>query len=153
MKLKLENLRRRIGVVALVVPICSGIGIAGEGKTTEAPSHRFDGTWKTIVSCPNARDALGYSFEFISRVKDDHLHGEKGAKGEAGWLQIDGQILSDGAANLYASGLVGAAPYAVGARPAGSEYGYHIDAHFSGRSGEGRRVEGRSCTVSFSKQD
>jgi hypothetical protein len=149
MKIGVAGILGRSGALALLV---FGNGIAAEAQTKQGPHHHFDGTWHTIVSCSNARDALGYSFEFVSIVKDDQLHGEKGVKGEAGWLQIDGQIQADGAANLYASGLVGAAPYAVGGRPAGSLYGYHIDTHFSGSSGEGRRVEGRPCTVSFTKQ-
>ena len=85
----------------------------------EPPAHPFDGNWNTVLSCANARGALGYSFEFVSVVKDDVLHGEKGSKGEPGWLTLDGKLAADGAATLYASGLVGAAPYAVGTdRPA-----------------------------------
>ena len=131
------------------------IGILSLGGTASAdePHHRFDGIWTTILSCSNARGALGYSFEFPSTVKDDLLHAEKGTKGEPGWLQIDGHILADGAANLYANGLVGAAPYAVGDRPAGSVYGYHIDAQFSVNAGSGHRVEGRPCTVTFTRKN
>ncbi len=149
MRVLIAGVLKRAGTAALLV---LGIGGLAHGQTKQGPHHHFDGTWNTTVSCTNARDALGYSFEFVSIVKDDQLHGEKGTKGEAGWLQIDGQIQADGAANLYASGLVGAAPYAVGGRPAGSLYGYHIDTHFSGTSGEGHRVEGRPCTVRFTRQ-
>lgn len=119
----------------------------------EPPHHRFDGTWTTTLSCPNARGALGYSFEFPSVVKDDVLHGEKGTRGQPGWLQIDGTIAADGTASLYANGLVGAAPYAVGDRPAGTEYGYHVDTQFADAKGSGHRVEGRPCTVTFAKKD
>jgi len=79
------------------------------------------------------------------------LHGEKGDQGKAGWLQIDGKIASDGSADLYADGLVGAKEFAVGRRPAGTRYGYHIDAKFSGDSGTGKRVEGRPCSVTFTR--
>jgi hypothetical protein len=115
-------------------------------------ANRFDGAWDTILSCPNAGGALGYSFEFPSFIKEGVLHGEKGVKGEAGWLQIDGPISRDGTGRLYASGLVGAAEMAVGHRPPGTQYGYHIDVAFTDRAGTGRRVEGRPCTVSFAKQ-
>jgi len=118
----------------------------------DPPQHQFDGIWNTILSCPNARGALGYSFEFLSLVKDDVLHGEKGSQGQPGWLQIDGTIRADGTADLYTSGLVGAAAYAVGERPAGSAYAYHIDAQFAGGKGSGHRVGGRQCTVSFAKK-
>jgi hypothetical protein len=115
-------------------------------------SKRFDGEWDTILSCSNAAGALGYSFEFPSRIKDGVLHGEKGAKGEPGWLQLDGPIGSDGRASLYANGLVGASEAAVGHRPAGTQYGYHVDAEFTDAAGQGHRVEGRPCTVSFTRK-
>jgi hypothetical protein len=85
-------------------------------------------------------------------VKNGVLHGEKGKQGEPGWLKLDGTIAADGAADLYASGLVGAAPYAVGQRPAGTAYGYHVDARFSDSTGSGHRVEGRPCTLSFKRK-
>lgn len=124
--------------------------LCGASRADDA-DRRFDGVWDTILSCTNSNGALGYSFEFPSTVKDGVLHGEKGTKGEPGWLQIDGKILHDGAANLYANGLVGAAPFAVGQRPAGTEYGYHLDTKFSDTSGKGTRVEGRPCSVTFTK--
>jgi hypothetical protein len=112
---------------------------------------RFDGKWDTTVSCTNAAGALGYSFQFVSTVKSGALHGEKGKEGKPGWLRIDGNIQPDGTAKLYAKGLVGAQEYAVGHRPAGSEYGYHIEGKFSEKEGTGKRVEGRPCDVTFVK--
>ncbi len=117
-----------------------------------AATHDFDGTWTTVLSCENAHGALGYSFEFPSSVSAGVLHGEKGTRGQPGWLTLDGTIAADGEATLYASGLVGAAPYAVGDRPAGTAYGYHVAAHFAATAGTGHRVEGRSCTVSFTRR-
>lgn len=115
-------------------------------------AHRFDGEWDTVLSCPNSNGALGYSFKFVSMIKDGILHGEKGAKGEAGWLQVDGPISADGTSDLYVQGLVGAAPYAVGQRPAGTAYGYHLAVGFTDESGKGHRVEGRPCDVVFNKK-
>jgi hypothetical protein len=112
----------------------------------------FDGTWNTKLSCSNSNGALGYSFDFNSIVTNNVLHGEKGIKNQPGWLQLDGSIAVDGAANIYAKGQVGAAPFAVGQHPAGTEYGYNIEAKFSAASGSGHRVEGRPCTVEFKKQ-
>lgn len=86
-------------------------------------------------------------------MKNATLHGEKGEKGKPGWLQLDGRIQSDGSASIYADGLVGAADYAVGRRPAGTRYGYHIDAKFSQTTGTGKRVEGRACSVTFSRSE
>jgi len=136
-------------VVALgILPI---VICAASSARAEEAKGRFDGTWDAILSCPNSNGALGYSFEFPAVVKHDVLHAQKGNKGEPGWLQIDGSIEADGSANLYASGLVGAAPFAVGQRPAGTQYGYHIDAKFTDTKGDGHRVEGRPCTVTFQK--
>jgi hypothetical protein len=36
-------------------------------------ADRFDGKWLTTVSCEAARDALGYSFRFVSEIKDGNL--------------------------------------------------------------------------------
>jgi hypothetical protein len=138
--------------------ICSGtmlfalMLVAQGGESSGDAATRFDGEWDTILSCPNSNGALGYSFEFASIVQQGRLHGEKGAKGEPGWLALDGTIATDGHASLYANGLVGAAEAAVGHRPAGTAYGYHVQADFEQGSGKGHRVEGRPCTVSFTRQ-
>ena len=116
-----------------------------------AANDHFDGTWDTVLSCENAAGALGYSFKFPSMVRNGALHGERGTKSKPGWLQLDGKILADGSAKIYADGLVGAAEAAVGHRPPGTQYGYHIEAKFSDDSGTGKRVEGRPCTVEFTK--
>jgi len=115
-------------------------------------SVRFDGTWNTVLTCDDAAGALGYTFRFASVVKDGVLHGEKGTKGQRGWLQLDGKILSDGSAKIYADGLVGASENAVGKLSAGSPYSYDINATFSGESGAGKRVEGRACRVTFARR-
>lgn len=131
--------------------VAAVLGVASGTRAAE-PNRHFDGAWDTILSCVNANGALGYSFEFLSTVKDGVLHGEKGEQAKAGWLSLDGNILEDGSANLYVQGLVGAAPYAVGQRPAGSAYGYHLDSQFSDASGKGTRVEGRPCSATFTKR-
>jgi len=112
----------------------------------------FDGRWDTILSCENAAGALGYSFKFVSTVKDGVLHGDKGNKGKPGWLQIDGKVDPGGTAKLYADGLVGASETAVGRQPKRTPYGYHIDAKFTGDSGNGKRVEGRPCSIMFDRK-
>lgn len=129
---------------AVALPVRPGAAALG--------SVRFDGTWNTVLSCDDAVGALGYTFRFASVVKDGVLHGEKGTKGKPGWLQLDGKILSDGSAKIYADGLVGSSENAVGQRSAGSPYSYNIDATFSEESGAGKRVEGRACRVTFAKR-
>jgi hypothetical protein len=151
----LARIERGAGRAAflLVLGVFSSWSAQGDEKTrTATPTTRFDGLWQTTLSCTNANGALGYSFRFPSTVKNGMLHGEKGAAHEAGWLQIDGSLRPDGSADLYVEGLVGAAPFAVGQRPAGTPYGYHVDAHFSEDHAEGHRVEGRPCTVVWSRE-
>src|ERR1700683_4662785 len=109
--------------------------------------NSFDGVWDTVLSCSNSNGALGYSFELDSVVKNNTLHGEKGAKDQPGWLQLDGNISPDGSANLYVKGRVGAAAFAVGQRPAGTEYGDYIDAKLTTTYGTGNRVECGPSTV------
>src|SRR5580693_1096789 len=137
----------RFALLALAIVLASGANVSAA-----EPDRSFDGAWDTVLSCENTAGAQGYSFKFPSVVKDGVLHGQKGTKGKPGWLQLDGKILADGSANIYADGLVGAADAAVGHRPAGTQYGYHIEAKFSQDSGSGKRVEGRACTVTFEKK-
>ena len=113
----------------------------------------FDGKWQTTLSCADSHGALGYSFRFESVISDGTLHGDKGDKGQPGWLSLDGPVQPDGDATLYVDGIVGAAPFAVGQRPSGTSYGYHVNAHFEATQGSGTRVEGRPCTVTFMKEN
>jgi hypothetical protein len=116
-------------------------------------AQRFDGKWLTTVSCPAARDALGYSFQFLSTVRDGVFHGLHGTEGAPGSLQIDGTIPPDGNASLYAKGRTGSKEYVPGRdTPRGTEYGYNIEAHFDGSTGTGTRLEGRPCSLKFAKQ-
>jgi hypothetical protein len=113
----------------------------------------FDGKWRTTVSCEAARDALGYSFRFISEVKNGKLRGLYGTEGKPSSLLIEGTVNPDGAARLYARGRTGSKEYVPGRdTPRGTEYGYSIDAHFQGATGTGTRVEGRPCSLQFEKQ-
>ena len=139
------------GVTFLLVASLLACTMAAERAHGATLTSRFDGLWQTILSCPDSHGALGYSFKFTSRIKGGFLHGEKGTQGEPGWLQIDGQIDEQGKASLYADGLIGAADFAVGQRPAGTRYNYHIDASFTATSAEGHRVEGRKCSVAWTR--
>lgn len=135
---------------AVVLALCvAAFGARADEKAGKTP---FDGVWQTTLSCENSHGALGYSFRFASTVKNGTLHGEKGTAHEAGWLSIDGTLTFDGAADLYVDGLVGASAAAVGQRPAGTQYGYHVAARFTPDRGEGHRVEGRPCTVIFTRE-
>jgi hypothetical protein len=118
-----------------------------------ADAQGFDGSWLTTVSCENARDALGYSYQFVSTVRNGSLHGLYGTEGQPSSLKIDGTIGPDGTGRLYASGRIGSKEYVPGREtPRGTPYTYHIEAHFTGAAGTGRRIEGRPCSFEFTKQ-
>jgi hypothetical protein len=138
--------RAKIAASAVVVLVLSGILCANDAQ-------KFDGKWLTTVSCANYRDALGFSYQFVSVVKDGVFRGVHGTEGEPGSLVIDGKIPEDGKASLYAKGRTGSKEYVPGRdTPKGTEFGYNIDAQFDGTSGSGTRVEGRPCTLKFAKQ-
>lgn len=112
-------------------------------------ANPFDGAWIATVSCPNTEGAMGYVFDVPITITGGAAHGQRLKPGEPGWLKLDGRVDDDGQAELDARGLVGAAPFAVGHQPRGTEYGYHVEARFEGDSGSGRRIEGRPCALSF----
>jgi hypothetical protein len=145
-KLFLSATRLVAAFALLIAPllILPGVSLAGE---------TFDGKWLTTVSCENARDALGYSFRFVSEVQDGKLRGLHGTEGEPSSLLIEGKIEADGSAKLYATGRTGSKEYVPGRdTPRGTEYSYSIEAHFKGTQGTGTRVEGRACSFTFEKQ-
>ncbi len=112
--------------------------------------RELDGEWTTTVSCAAARDALGYSFQFVSVVKNGVLHGERGKEGEPSSLRIDGKISAEGEGSLYVNGRTGSKEYVPGRdTPRGTEYGYNVVAHFDSHEGAGNRVEGRPCSLKF----
>jgi hypothetical protein len=113
----------------------------------------FDGKWLTTVSCQGARDALGYSFRFVSEVKNGNFRGLHGTEGKPSSLLIEGTVSADGSAKLYATGRTGSKEYVPGRdTPRGTEYNYSIEAHFNGTTGTGSRVEGRPCSLQFEKK-
>lgn len=148
----MKSTTRRAALIVAFGTLGSLSAHAEETRAATLDASRFDGLWQTTLSCTNANGALGYSFRFPSIVKKGVLHGEKGTAREPGWLQIDGSLARDGTADLYVEGLVGAAPFAVGQRPAGTPYGYHVEARFSAESAEGHRVEGRPCTIAWTRE-
>jgi hypothetical protein len=139
-----------MNVKGLLVGLCL---MLQPSTASASDTQRFDGMWQTTVSCSASRDALGYSFRFVSTVKDGVFRGVHGTAGEPGSLQIDGKIGADGVAKLYATGRTGSKEYVPGRdTPRGTEYGYNIDAKFEGATGTGTRIEGRPCTLQFEKQ-
>ena len=121
--------------------------------TVSLPEEPFDGKWLTTVSCQAARGGLGYSYRFVSEVKNGKFRGLYGAEGKPSSLLIEGTVSADGAGKLYATGRTGSKEYVPGRdTPRGTQYSYSIEAHFKGASGTGARLEGRPCSLQFEKQ-
>ncbi len=114
-------------------------------------SKNFDGTWVTTWTCTNFSKFPGYTFQFPGQVKDGSYHAQKGKPGEPASLDIDGKIESDGTAAFFGKGYVGSIVVALGA-PRGSQYAFHALGHFTHSAGDGRRIEGRPCTLSFTRE-
>jgi hypothetical protein len=120
--------------------------LAGQGG-------RFDGKWQTTLSCDRFKDALGFSWEFVSIVKAGNLRGQYGVEGKPASLVIEGKIGDDGTAMLHTTVHTGKKEYTPGQdTPPGTEVTYHVKATFKDTSGKGTRVEGRPCTYDFVKQ-
>jgi hypothetical protein len=114
-------------------------------------SKNFDGTWVTTWTCTNFSKFPGYTFQFPGQVKDGGYHAQKGKPGEPASLDIDGKIEADGTAAFFGKGYVGSIVVALGA-PRGSQYAFHALGHFTHSAGDGRRIEGRPCTLSFTRE-
>ena len=129
--------------------VLPGAGIAGE---------RFDGKWDTTLTCPDKGKTSGYTWKFVSTIKDGVLHGERGAAGQPGSFTLDGKVGDDGTAKLSGDGIVMSKEYARGVFTGkGSEYTYNVKATFKETTGSGVRDEGlgivgRPCTFEFVKQ-
>ena len=131
-------------VVTLLLPL---------GVSSAADTQSFDGSWLTTVSCDAARDALGYSYQFVSIVRNGVLHGLHGTEGQPSSLKIDGTIAPDGTSKLYAVGHTGSREYDPGA---GYAKRHRVQLQHRGsflRRGRLRETcQGRPCTLAFTKQ-
>jgi TolB-like protein len=122
------------------------------GAADRSDVGRFDGTWDVILACSTQEGVLGYTYQFISSVKDGVFHGQYGTDGIAPCLTLDGKINSDGGAVIRANGLTGNQKYTPHDYKKGTPYSYHIDARFSDSRGTGKKIEGRACNLTFLKQ-
>jgi TIR domain len=120
-------------------------------RTDAAASKNFDGAWQTEWTCPNLGQYPGYTFQFTGQVKDGAYHGVKGVKGEPSSMVLDGKIEPDGQAGFSGEIIVGSSLVGLGAAR-GTPSDFHALAHFDQRSGNGKRIEGRPCSLTFMKQ-
>jgi curli biogenesis system outer membrane secretion channel CsgG len=123
------------------------------GAAANSDVERFDGTWDVILYCSPQEGALGYTYRFTSSVKEGVFHGQYGTDGIVPCLTLDGKINPDGSAVIRANGLTGNPKYSVNNyKKSNMPYSYHIDASFTGSRGTGKRIETRSCNLTFLKR-
>jgi hypothetical protein len=119
---------------------------------TAAPSKDFDGTWQTTWFCPFPADPnRSYQYDFKGLVKNGAYHGVKGVAGQPGSMVLDGKIEPDGAAAFRGVIIVNSSFVALGAAK-GSESDFFALAQFERAGGKGKRLAGRTCTLTFMKQ-
>jgi TolB-like protein len=114
-----------------------------------APAGTFDGVWEVFIDCASVGPAQAYQVRLPAQVQDGVLHGLYGTEGIPPFFTLDGKILANGSAVLTVSGLAGDPKYNLNRAMKGSRIYYHIAASFAGAKGSGRRMEMRSCEVSF----
>jgi hypothetical protein len=142
-------MRTMTALVVCALLLAPAASIAGE---------RFDGAWKTTLTCPAKGDTDGYTWVFASAIKDGNLRGEHGTAGQPGYLLIEGKVAEDGNVKISANGIVASRQYARGIFAAkGESYSYNVKAHFTEAAGSGVRdqglgIVGRPCTFDFVKQ-
>ncbi len=133
--------------------VAAAICMALAGPASAQGASAFDGTWGVILTCTAARDgAAGYTFRFLASVQGGVLHGERGVRGQASSLSLDGRIQPDGAALLVVQGLTGNTEYTVGRVAPTTPYSYRMQSRFDTARGTGARTELRPCDAVFTKQ-
>jgi hypothetical protein len=115
-------------------------------------SYPFDGVWVINLACPRSTDgAEAFSWQFPGTAKGGVFHGERGISHRPGWIQLDGQIKSDGSAAMIAEGITGNSAYNLKNAPTGIPYHYPVTATFNGARGSGTWTTKRICTFRFEK--
>src|SRR5271157_4579471 len=135
--------------VVFILVLLPAVSFAGE---------RFDGKWRTTMTCPPKGNTEGYTWKLSGEVTAGNFHAERGTADQPGYLVITGPIKVDGSAKHSANGIVVSRKYARGVfTHGGEEYSYNIKAQFKETEGTGTRDEGmgivgRPCTFEFVKQ-
>ncbi len=141
-------MKKRVGLPAISLLLASA--------PAWAQASRFDGAWAVDMVCPahrsNDDDAKGYHHAFPAQVVNGELRGQHRTDGEPGYHLLMGKIRADGSATLRLDGIVNNPNYAINNAPMGKKYSYAVKAMFDDKKGEGRRLSGRTCEFTFTRQ-
>lgn len=123
------------------------------GLPLAAEAASLDGSWNTTVQCP--REPGGgeaYVWRFTSAARNGHLHGQYRSPGAIPSATIDGQIGPDGSGTLHVTGRAGDPRYNLSNVAGGTPIDHQVAVRFSGASGTGERMSGRTCHYTFSRR-
>jgi len=142
----------RAGLKLSPLLIAAVMLLPSASMANEGANARFDGKWDTSLNCTPFQDAQGFTWRFMSEVKNGHLVGHFSTDGQPASIRIEGQLADDGTGTLHATGRTGMPQYANGSPQRGSNIVYDIRAEFHEGHGNGTRLEGRPCTYEFERQ-
>ncbi|MDP9043360.1 MAG: hypothetical protein M3O01_00985 [Pseudomonadota bacterium] len=142
-------MRSRSGAM-LVFLACSSASLAA------AEDFPFDGRWSVLLVCADTQDkrgvVKGYQYAFTVTIRDGALQGEYGAPGHPASVVYTGQVGTDGALQIQATGNTGRSDYSVGEVAQGTPYGYTMQGMLERSRGQATRKELRPCTATFSRR-
>jgi hypothetical protein len=113
----------------------------------------FDGSWNSGVQCPREPSGgAGYTWRFVSTIKDGHLHGQYGTAGNSPSATFDGTLSDSGTGTIHVVGLAGDPKYNLKNVAAGTPIDYQASVQFNAMHGKGERLNGRACHFTFEKR-
>lgn len=114
--------------------------------------NRFDGQWSLKAECqaipPNVAKA---SWTTTSKIENGKLSAKYGDEGKPGSGKFEGIIAANGHIELSAHGLTGDSKSTSNNAPEKTPFNWRAIGTFSDSQGTATRIEGRVCTVTFSR--
>ncbi|HLH96708.1 MAG TPA: hypothetical protein VKW08_16465 [Xanthobacteraceae bacterium] len=136
--------------VAKLIPVTTLIAVMIGAPACASP---FDGTWSTTAECPREPGGgEGYTWRFLSTIRDGQLHGQYGTPGKPASATVEGLIENNGSGTLHVVGIAGDSKYNINNVPRGSPIDYQVSVRFEAARGSGERLSGRTCHYTFLRQ-
>lgn len=143
-----------------VLACCCAAALAPAAAQAQAPSAvpsaAFDGRWAVSLVCEDVHDngqlVKGYTYNFLSEIKEGRLTGQQGQPGLPSSLTLAGVVQADGTVEINANGRTGKPDRTVGRVQPSTPYSYRMRGTFTPVSGKATRVELRPCEATFFKQ-
>jgi hypothetical protein len=114
-------------------------------------TERFDGRYRTVMTCADFKDASGYTFIFETDIRSGVLHGQHGQRDTGGYMTLDGLLQDDGNGVISGHGLTGNPQTSIGHIAQYSPFTVKGIVKFDANSGQGTRTNIRPCTFVFTK--